>query len=258
MKILVFGDITDPETLERMSGCMWKIREKYGADCVIANAENASFISGVSPEGADMLLSGGVDVITGGNHTMQNRLFYDYIENSHRAIRPVNYPAEVPGAGYTIIDACGYRCMVINALGKVNMEPNLDCPFRAVERVLQREAGQYDFAVLDFHAEAVGEKYVMPYCFDGRISVIFGTHTHVQTADERIFPGGCGYISDVGMCGHTGGIIGSDAECILERTLKHLPSKFRPAEGDIVLCGALFELDDGFRTVRIERLRIDL
>ena len=252
MRIMALGDITDPESVRYICDKLWDIRRDRGVDFVIANAENASFINGASAEQMKELIDSGVDVVTGGNHTMQNRSVHPFLDENPNVLRPINYPAETPGTGYTIGDVNGYRVMVINALGKVNMEPNLDCPFTAVEKALVREAGKYDFAVLDFHAEAVGEKMVMPYLFDGRISVIFGTHTHLRTADARVFPGGCGYITDIGMCGHSGGIIGSDSACIIERIVKHMPAKYAPATGDIVCNATVFEIDDAFRCRGIE------
>ncbi|MDY3845614.1 MAG: TIGR00282 family metallophosphoesterase [Eubacteriales bacterium] len=252
MRIMALGDITDPESVEYIAERLWEVRREKKIDFVVANAENASFINGASAEQMRRLCECGVDVVTGGNHTMQNRAAHTYLEESTTAIRPINYPAQTPGMGYTIADSSGYRAMVINALGKVNMEPNLDCPFTAVERALCREAGNYDFAILDFHAEAVGEKMVMPHLFDGRISIIFGTHTHLRTADARIFPKGCGYITDIGMCGHSDGIIGSDSDCIIERIVKHMPAKYVPAAGDIVCNATVFTLDDAFRCERID------
>ena len=255
MRILAIGDITDSQTADYVASVLWDVRRKNGIDFAVVNAENASFISGASPEQAEKLLLGGADVITGGNHTMQVKSYHEYLENSKRAIRPVNYPPNVPGAGYTVLDCLGYRVLVINAMGRIGIEPALDNPFVAVERVLTRESGKYDFAILDFHAEATGEKNAMPHIFDGRISVIFGTHTHVQTADERIFPKGTAYITDIGMCGHSGGILGIDAGCIVSRMLTSLPAKYVEAQGKIEAEGVIFELDENFRGKKIERIK---
>ena len=158
-------------------------------------------------------------------------------------LRPINFGDAAPGKGYVIADALGYRMLVINAMGNVHIEPNLDSPFGFIDRVLVREEGRYDFAVLDIHAEATGEKLAVGYAYDGKINVIFGTHTHVQTADGQILPRGTGYITDVGMCGESGGIIGMDAETVVARMRSHLPHKFKAAEGEVIADGAIFELD---------------
>ncbi len=255
MRILAIGDITDPQSLDYIADRLWDIRKKEKIDFVVVNAENASFITGASAEQLKHLIDSGADVVTGGNHTLQNKSAHAFLDSDSRAIRPVNYPAGAPGFGYTITDCNGYRALVINALGQVNIEPRLDCPFRAVERVLSREEGSFDFAILDFHADAAGEKLVMPHYFDGRINIIFGTHTHVQTADEQIFPKGTAYISDIGMCGHRGGIIGSSAACIIERTVDCMPARYEPAEGEIAADGVIFTLDSDFKATEIKRVK---
>ena len=255
MRILAIGDITDPQSLEYIAERLWDIRAREKIDFVIVNAENASFITGASAEQLGRLIDAGADVVTGGNHTLQNKSAHAFLDDSDRALRPVNYPPTAPGSGYTVVDCNGYRALVINALGRVNMEPRLDCPFTAVNKVLAREEGNFDFAILDFHADAVGEKLVMPHYFDGKISIIFGTHTHVQTADEQIFPKGTAYISDIGMCGHRGGIIGSSAECIIERTVDCMPARYEPADGEISADGVIFTLDSSFRATEIKRVK---
>ena len=243
MKILTIGDITEPRAVTYLKENLWSFRRENKIDLVIANGENASFITGPSPELAEQILSAGVDVLTGGNHTVQNLRLHPMLEASRAILRPANYPAGVPGCGYTVADLCGYRLLVINVLGQVHMEPTLDSPFEAVERILAREAGNYDLAALDIHAEATGEKLALAHAFDGRIAVIFGTHTHVPTADARILPRGSGYITDIGMCGAEDGILGIDADVILERCRIHLPVKYRAATGKILAQGAIFELD---------------
>ena len=154
--------------------------------------------------------------------------------------------------GYTIADAMGYRMLCINVCGRVNMDSYGD-PFDAVEKILSRESGHYDYAILDIHAEATSEKLALARVFDGRIQIMFGTHTHVPTADEQILPGGSGYQTDLGMCGPHNGIIGTKTECVLEKMRNMMPSRFVVADGDVKAHGTIFELD-GQRVKSVERI----
>jgi len=243
LKILVIGDVTSPQGVEHLKNNLWRKRGELGVDFCIVNGENASFITGISPELCEILLRSGADAITGGNHTLQNKAIYTALDDSPELLRPINYGDTAPGKGYSVLDANGYRIMVINAMGNVHIEPTLDSPYSYIDRALAREEGRYDIAVLDFHAEATGEKYAVAHTYDGKISVIFGTHTHVQTADEQILPNGTGYISDVGMCGESGGILGLCTECITEKMRTHLPVKLRAAEGAVKANAVLFAVD---------------
>jgi metallophosphoesterase (TIGR00282 family) len=257
MKILCIGDVTSPLALDFLCDRLWKIREELSADFVVVNVENAGMITGAGPQQAEKLLSSGADCLTGGNHTLRNRAIYSYIEDSSRMLRPINFGAEAPGAGYTILDCDGYKIMVISAMGNVHIEPNLDSPFEYIERALLREEGKYDIAVLDIHAEATGEKMAIAHAFDGKIGVIFGTHTHVPTADARILPRGTGYITDVGMCGESGGILGMETESVICRMRSHLPLPFHTASGECKIDCALFEVDTATgRTVSVKQLKL--
>ena len=243
MRILVIGDVTSPQGVEHLKKNLWKFREENQIDFCVVNGENASFITGISPELAETLLRAGADCITGGNHTMHNKKTYSFMEEQREMLRPVNFGDSAAGRGYTILDCMGYRMLVINAMGNVHVEPNLDSPFGYIDRVLTSEEGRYDFSILDIHAEATGEKLAIGYAYDGRINVIFGTHTHVKTDDLQILPKGTGYITDVGMCGESGGIIGMDASVVVERMRTHLPLPFKAASGVCRADGAIFTLD---------------
>lgn len=255
MRILAIGDVTSPAGLLHLTKNLWKYREENKIDFVIVNGENASFITGISEEGAVKLLRGGADCITGGNHTLRNRKVYTYIEEERALLRPINFGDSAPGRGYAILDACGYSVLVINAMGIVNIEPRLNSPYGYIDKVLSDEAGNYDIAVLDIHAEATGEKLALGYAYDGKINIVFGTHTHVPTADERILPNGTGYITDIGMCGETEGVLGMDPALVVERQRTALPVPFKVAEGAPRADGVIFELDiKTKRVVKIERI----
>lgn len=256
MRILAVGDVTSPRAAEYLSGVLWKYRKENNIDLVIVNAENAGFITGVSRDTAEMLLKGGADCLTGGNHTMRNRSIHAYLDEESAILRPINFGGEVPGRGYTVVDVLGYRVLVISALGCVHMDPVLNSPYSYIDKALSEQKGRYDFSVLDFHAEATGEKYAVGYSYDGKINVIYGTHTHVPTADEMILPSGTGYISDIGMCGESGGILGIETESVIANVRTHMPPKFKPAEGRIIAEGAVFTLDTGSgRVTDIKRVK---
>ena len=256
MKILMIGDVTDPSGVQYLKERLWDVRRRYGIDFVAVNAENASFIGGADQVLAETLLEAGADVLTGGNHTMQRLSVHAFLDSDERMLRPLNYPAAVPGRGYTILDAQGYRMLVLNAMGTVHMEPTLDSPFYAIDRVLAREEGRYDFAMMDFHAEAAGEKGAIAHYFDGRIQIIAGTHTHVPTADMQILPKGAGFVTDLGMCGPSGGVLGINADVIIERSMLHLPKKYEAATGAVSADGVIFTLDTGSKKVTaVERIK---
>lgn len=256
MRILCIGDVTSRGGVEHLRTNLWRVRKEHGVDFCIVNAENASLITGASASDAEILFASGADCLTGGNHTMRNRSVYTYLDDTDAMLRPINFGDEAPGHGYAVLDCNGYRIMVINAMGNVRIEPVLDNPYPYVDRALERERGKYDFAVMDIHAEATGEKAAMGYAYDGRISVIFGTHTHVPTCDEIILPNGTGYISDVGMCGESGGVLGMDPELVVKHQRSRMPIKFEPAKGKSIATGAIFDVDtSNGRVTSIERIK---
>lgn len=255
MRILCIGDVTSPKGVEHLKANLWRVRKENLIDFCIVNAENASLITGASANDAETLLAAGADCLTGGNHTMRNRSVYTYLDDSETMIRPINFGNAAPGHGYTILDCNGYKIMVINAMGNVNIEPVLDNPYGYIDKALERESGRYDFAVMDIHAEATGEKVALGYAYDGKISVIFGTHTHVPTCDEIILPRGTGYISDIGMCGESGGVLGMNPELVVKHQRCRIPIRFEPASGVPKATGAIFTVNenDG-KVTAIERI----
>lgn len=255
MKILAIGDVVGTRSIAYLKERLWDIRKKYGVDFVVANGENATDIHGISAPDAEELLSLGVDLITLGNHTYGRRDLYPLLCDSECIIRPANFPPMAVGGGYTILNINGWRILGINIMGTALME-SLSCPFATVERILEREKGSYDFALMDIHAEATSEKIALARYFDGQISVMFGTHTHVQTADEQILPCGSGYITDLGMTGPVNSVIGTDTACVIEKMRTKMPVRFKVAEGEIAAMGALFDLDENTgKVTRVERVR---
>lgn len=259
LRIMAIGDVTSPKAAEALADKLWEIRKMHRVDFVSVNAENAGFIMGPSPETAKLLLSSGADVLTGGNHSLQNNRIYSLLDESEQILRPLNLPDQAPGAGYTILDANGYRILVVNAMGRAMIEPPVDSPFSAIEKVLTREEGNYDIALLDFHAEASGEKVAVGMYFDGKFAAVFGTHTHVPTADLTVLPNGTGYVTDLGMCGASGGVLGIDKETVIKRYLTALPIHYAPACGSFYADAVIFTVDESTaKTVSLERVVLSL
>ncbi len=243
MKILAIGDIIGRPGRVIIERTLIPLREELGVDLVVANCENAAGGSGITPGIADDLFRAGVDVLTSGNHVWRKREAYDLLRLDPRVVRPANYPTGVPGSGSTIVETrSGQKVGVLNVMGRVFMEP-LDCPFRSAERELERLRLVTPVIVVDMHAEATSEKVAMGWFLDGRVSVVFGTHTHIPTADERILPHGTAVITDVGMTGPYDSVIGRRVEQILERFLTSLPHKSEVAEGNVQLRGLLVDVN---------------
>lgn len=248
MKILAIGDVVGTAAVEYLRQNLWKKRDALGVDLVIANGENASDIHGISKSDAEEILDSGVDCITLGNHSFGRNDICGLLNDSEAIIRPANYPPCVPGSGSTIIKVSGWRVLVINVLGTALMD-SMACPFATVDRILAAEKGNYDVSVLDIHAESTSEKIALGRYFDGRVNIIFGTHTHVATADEQVLPKGSGYITDLGMSGPVNGVIGADANAVIERMRTKIPIRFKVADGEVKVHGAVFDYDTDKRTV---------
>ena len=253
MKLLVLGDVVGERALQFLTRTLPEQRRTLGADLVIVNGENVCDIKGISPTAAEALIACGADIITSGNHVFDRRDIYPYLEQSKHLLRPLNYPAEAPGEGArVVVSADGWQILVLNVSGCAFMDA-LANPFSSVERALDAHRGKYDAAVLDIHAEATSEKLALAHYFDGRIAAMFGTHTHVQTADEQLLPHGSGYITDLGMTGPTNGVLGVRADEVIARNRTHLPQRFTVADGEIRANGALFEIDPESGTTKSVR-----
>ena len=250
MHILALGDIVGHVAIDYLAEKLWAFRSQNKIDFCVANGENATEIRGISAADAEKILDTGVDLITLGNHAFGMKDIYSYLDaNEHCIIRPANYPTDAPGVGYTVCDVNGWRVLCINVSGRVYLDP-LASPFDTVDRILEREDGRYDLALLDIHAEATSEKLAIGRYFDGRVQVMFGTHTHVPTADEQILPLGSGYITDLGMCGPTNGILGTDADAVIHRFRTMMPTRFSVADGTVQAQGVIFDVDEGAGRVR--------
>ena len=242
MRILALGDVVGIGAVDYLQKHLWEIRKREKIDFVIANGENASEIKGLCAKDAHALLDTGIDLITLGNHAFGMKDIYAVLEDESRIIRPANYPPQAPGAGYVTMEVEGFRLLCINVSGRVYLDP-LASPFDTVDRILEREKGQYDLAIMDIHAEATSEKLALGYYFDGRVHMMFGTHTHVPTADEQILPKGSGYITDLGMCGPLHGILGTESQAVIDRFRFMMPTRFQVAGGEIGAMGVIFEVD---------------
>lgn len=254
MKILVLGDVVGKNAVAYLENNLWNARRSLFADVVVVNGENASDIYGIDESDAKTILASGADVITLGNHAFGKKNIFNMLSDSNAIIRPANYPPLTPGGGYTILNIDGWRILCINVLGTVMME-SLACPFATVDKILEREKGNYDISIMDLHAESTSEKIAIGRYFDGRINVIFGTHTHVATADEQILPHGSGYITDVGMTGPVNSVIGSTVDAVIERMRTKITSRFTVADGEIKAHGAIFEINtDTKKVINVERI----
>lgn len=248
LRILTIGDVVGPCAVDVLSKHLFSLRNTLRVDFVIANGENAAPGNGIDIQSAKTLLFAGVDVITTGNHIWQKRDIRDFLCTNEQILRPANYPAACPGSGYTVFSVMGYRFLVINVLGTVYMDA-LENPFSAVDRILQHEAGRYDFVCVDFHAETTSEKRAMGFYLDGRVNIVFGTHTHVPTADLQILPLGTGYITDLGMTGPRDSILGVRSDIIIEKLITKMPVRFELAETPITLNAAVFTIDTDSKKV---------
>ena len=244
MKVLFVGDLNGKPGRKCLEAYLAECRRNHlQYDFIIANAENAAAGFGLTKEISQKLTHIGVDCQTSGNHIWDKKEIFSYFESEPRLLRPANYPAGAPGSGYNIFDTHdGDRIAVINLQGRIFMW-NIDCPFQTVDRILREIKGKVNNIIVDFHAEATSEKQALGRYLDGRVSAVLGTHTHVQTADERVFPGGTGYITDVGMTGPYDSVIGIEIQDALYRITRGMPNRFTVAENDVRLAAVEIDID---------------
>ena len=242
MKILILGDVSRASSCHYLKDNLRKFIRENGVEFTIVNGENSAENNGISRLSAGMLFDAGADVITTGNHAFKNYESKSLFEDNENILRPANYPGNVPGDGVLLTDIGGMTALIINLLGVITMEP-LENPFYAAQRILKRYEGKYDISILDFHAEATSEKQALAHFLDGKLTVVYGTHTHVQTADECILPKGTAYITDIGMCGPDFSVLGIKPECIIEKMTMNWPVKFIPSENKVTAHGIIVDID---------------
>ncbi len=255
MKLLFIGDIVGEPGRRAVKTLVPRLRQQHGIHCVIANGENSAGGSGITPDTAAEIFSGGVDIITCGDHLWDQKEVTNLLVNEPRFVRPLNYPPGTPGQGSAVFQAAGFPPVgVINAQGRTFM-PDLDNPFWRVKPELERLHQHTPVILVDFHAEATSEKIAFARMLDGQVSAVVGTHTHVQTADEQIFPGGTAFLCDAGFTGAQESCLGREIEPIIKRFLTNTPQRFGVAKERIVLNGALIEVDEKTgKAVAIQRV----
>jgi len=242
MRVLFIGDVVGSPGRRGLRETMPQLREQHAPDLVIVNGENSAGGIGVTERTANDLFGAGAGVITSGNHVYRHREAYGFIDREERLVRPANYPAGNPGRGHTVVEAGGMRVAVINLSGAVGLQVARS-PFDTVDGILERL--EADAIVVDFHAEVTSEKVAMGWHLDGRVAAVFGTHTHVPTADGRVLPGGTAFICDVGMTGSRISVLGVKREQALASLITQMPTRFETAEEDVWVMGALVEVNSG-------------
>lgn len=259
MRILCIGDVVGRPGRQAVTRLTGMLRQDTGAECVVANAENAAGGSGITSKIVRELLAAGVDAITLGDHAWRQRDVFGAFGEFSTLVRPANYPSEAPGRGHCLVELeGGVRVGVINLVGRIFMDPS-ECPFKAADRAIAELAPATKLIVVDMHAEATSEKVAMGRYLDGRVSVVFGTHTHIATADETVLPGGTAYITDVGMTGPFESVLGREIKPVLKKLTTSVPARFEVATGDVRLSGALVTVDEQTgQATAIERIQVRL
>jgi metallophosphoesterase (TIGR00282 family) len=257
IRILTVGDIVGAPGRNTVAKHLKPLREARGIDFVVANAENVFNGSGITPRDAEVLFQSGVDCITCGDHVWKRREFMDVAAKDERIVRAANFAAAAPGRGFTVLTTHGgHEVAVVHVIGRVFMQP-IDCPFAAAQKAVEKARVRTPIVVVDMHCEATSEKLAMGRYLDGQVSVVFGTHTHVATADAQVLPKGTGYITDVGMTGPHDSILGRRVDRVLKKFVTGLPSPFDVAEGDERLMAALFTVDvRSGRCTEVERVEV--
>ncbi|MCI5527558.1 MAG: TIGR00282 family metallophosphoesterase [Oscillospiraceae bacterium] len=252
MRVLAVGDVVGQAGCDFLRQKMPQLKEQYRPDFILVNGENSAEGNGILPFSAKQIFDCGADVITTGNHGLRRREINEMMDEQIGLIRPANYHPDAHGAGVYLYDALSYQIGVVNLQGDVFLE-TYENPFGCMERLLSQIKA--DIILVDFHAEATSEKLGMGYFLDGKVSLVFGTHTHVQTADEKILPGGTGYITDIGMCGPSHSVLGVTPELAIRRMRTHLPTRFENASGPCSLSGIVADIDLATgKTTSIQRI----
>jgi metallophosphoesterase (TIGR00282 family) len=257
MRVFFIGDIFGKPGRRLIHEKLHGLLQEYRVDFCIANIENSAGGFGITPQIADDLLNSEIDALTSGNHIWDKRAILPYLSEQPKLLRPHNYPKGTPGTGIYLGNTnCGVRIGVLNLQGRVFMAA-IDCPFATGLAAIEQIRKQTPIIVVDFHAEATSEKQAFGWYVDGRVTAVMGTHTHVQTADERILPRGTAYITDLGMTGPHDSVIGSVPDMALDRFLRQMPNRLEPATGNLKICGAMIEIDESNgRALSIQRINL--
>ncbi len=258
MNILIVGDVVGKVGLESVKKYMPKLKSEYSVDFTIINGENSADGMGITKNILNDLYSSGANVVTMGNHTWGKKDIFSFIDEEEKLLRPANYSDGVPGHGSALVDCNGKKVGIIDLIGRVNMGGNFDSPFeRADVEIEKLKTKGADIIIVEIHAEATAEKIALAYYLKNKASIVYGTHTHVQTADEKIYDTGMGYITDIGMTGPTNSIIGMEPDVALKRFLTQIPERYSCAEGEYMLNGVLFEYDESSQKVtKITRIKL--
>jgi hypothetical protein len=255
VKLLFIGDIVGEPGRKAVKILLPKLRERHALDFVIANGENSAGGSGITPKLAEEIFSCGVDVITSGDHLWDQKEVMELLANEKRFLRPLNYPPDVPGRGSGIFEIKKIKIAVLNVQGRTFMQPPLENPFRLALDEVKKLREQTKIIFVDFHAEATSEKIAFARMLDGHASAVIGTHTHVQTADEQIFPGGTAYLTDAGFTGPHESVLGREIEPVLKKFLTGMPQRFEVAKNRVLLHGAVIEIDEvSGKAIKIQRV----
>lgn len=253
MRILVIGDVIGKPGRKALAALLPKIKEMHDIDLIVANGENAAGGIGLTPATAEEFFQSGVDIITSGNHIWHHKDIIPYLEDDPHILRPLNMPPGVPGHGYMIAG----NAMVVSLVGRVFMG-HFDCPFRAMDHLLEEVTARPPVILIDFHAEATAEKMALGWYLDGRVSAVVGTHTHVGTIDTRILPRGTAFISDIGMVGASQSVIGDDIDSVIARFLTMMPHRLSVGKGNSIFNSVLMEIDDeSGRALSIKRIDME-
>lgn len=258
MNVLCIGDVCGSIGCNFLQKHLSSLKKQYNIDMVIVNGENSADGNGMLPGSVQQIYDSGAYVITGGNHSFRRKEIYDTLETDDTLLRPANFPDGAPGKGLTFIDFGFLTAAVINLMGTVYLEA-LDCPFKTADKLVEEaKAAGAKIIIVDFHAEATAEKQALGYYLDGRVSAVFGTHTHVPTADARILPKGTGYITDLGMTGPLNSVLGVKSELAIAKMKNKLPVRFELAAGECRLDGCIFEIDNKTgHTTAVKRINIE-
>ncbi|MBB6672836.1 TIGR00282 family metallophosphoesterase [Cohnella nanjingensis] len=257
MKVVFIGDIVGNVGRETVKRLLPWLKDRYQPHIVIANGENAAGGRGINAAITRELFEAGVHGITMGNHTWDNREIFEFIDDEPRMIRPANLPPGTPGRGYTVVKAGNKELAIVNLIGRTFLPPS-DCPFRKADEILSELRKQHKCILVDFHAEATSEKIAMGWYLDGRASLVLGTHTHVQTNDDRILPEGTAYVTDAGMTGPRDGVLGMERENVIRKFITGMPTRFQVAETKWHLNGVFVDIDEATgRANRVQTIRVD-